>query len=204
MRRDALMPNMAFERDVPKAAGPSTLRWVSFMNEIRVFIPLLFLIIAGCATDPFQRYLAQFPQAQSQYDYELRIFDYYGAVGYGHEYFISRQRIIILIQNDFGLPKREVAAVPLSAEQVQTVFAVIDAIPFESLQEQYVNPGIQDGLKMSFDFKLPTRVEKRITLANMQQEDLFRLVDAVNQLVPRQFALWQVRASASGNAINLQ
>jgi hypothetical protein len=171
------------------------------MNKLaRLFSMLLPLawLLAGCT--PIDKRLAQYPIAQESYPALVKIVDYLQARGYRLVYYVSSKEIVVVYEDDLGSARKLLHRQSLKGPQADKLVSFINQIPLTRLNERYVNPEMNDGLVMWFDFALPNRPRKVIEIRNTHQQQLFELTERINAALPRKFWIRRPRPAVKGTA----
>jgi hypothetical protein len=71
----------------------------------------------------------------------------------------------------------------LDEKEKRKVTKFIREFPLSDLKEQYVNEAVEDGINLSFEIRINT-IKKTIFVSNMYNDDLGKLVELINTLVP--------------------
>ena len=77
----------------------------------------------------------------------------------------------------------------LNIEEKVRVKRFMNKFPIKTLKDQYVNEAVEDGTQMQFDFYIGN-TSKRIFVANKYVEDLGKLVELLDSLLPVDFIMY--------------
>jgi hypothetical protein len=104
-------------------------------------------------------------------------------------YTVTPEEIVIGHQNDYGVKPHEVFRSRLERAQVDRVYAVLQAIPLESLAPEYADDSTDDGFHMTFELQVGQKPRKTVALRNKWQADLVKLCSEINRLVPAKLTI---------------
>jgi len=105
------------------------------------------------------------------------------------KYTVTPQEIVVSHQNDHGVKLHEVFRSKLERVQVDPFYAVLQALPLESLAPEYADESVDDGFSMTFELQVGQKSSKTVKLRNEWQADLAMLCREVNRLIPAKFAI---------------
>lgn len=152
---------------------------------LRMVTDLIAVVLVGTSVWA----AALLPAATASSDqFEVEIRDFYGAEGYTYVYRLRVGGLAVSLENDFGRPAKELCRVPLSAARADEWIRFIASFPLDTLASEYVDPGVDDGLQMTFSVKRGDGTPRIIHVANMFQADLAVLCDRVAAMVPAECA----------------
>ncbi len=127
----------------------------------------------------------RFPLARQSYPYQLYIFDKDGAGGYQFEYYVNDESVTVVYSDDFGSARMEFLKRTLTEWESKAWREFMDAFDFESLDDEYMDPGFDDGLQRTYQFNF--KGKKTVHVDNVGVVNLELVAMLVNQLVPRAF-----------------
>jgi hypothetical protein len=151
---------------------------------------ILSLSLCGCATDTHQSTKPPhaYPVAKKNYPFVVKITNFFGAEGFGFDYFVDRTNIVVVVWNDFGKPAREILNRDLTQEETTELESYLAEFPLDTLKSDYTEPRVYDGLQRFFTFKIGDK-EKSIVMRNVHVPELFALCEKVNDLVPKEMQM---------------
>jgi hypothetical protein len=163
---------------------------------VSMLLPLAWLLV-GCT--PIDKRLAQYPTAQESYPALVKIVDYLQERGYRLVYYVSSKEIVVVYEDDLGSARKQLHRQLLKSPQADKLVSFINQIPLTALNERYVNPEMNGGLVMWFDFALPNRPRKFIEIRNVHQQQLFELTERINAALPRKFWIRRSRPAVKAS-----
>jgi hypothetical protein len=124
-----------------------------------------------------------YPNARQSYPFVLKIRDFYGAEGFGFDYYLDTSRLVVVLWDDLGSPRKEILSKSLTKAEAREWASYLERLPMGQLKEAYVNSGADDGLLQTFTFKSGGR-EKTVDVRNIRVEELEKLCRKLNLLIP--------------------
>ena len=153
------------------------------MQGTRLVLAIAWLASNGVVlADPKREY----PVAKESYPFQIKVHDFYGAEGFGFDYYLASDRLTVVYWDDFGSKPKQVFDRVFSADERKRWSAFLAKFPVAALESAYVNPGVDDGLQMRFDFRLPGKPSKSVVLQNRPQKDLELLCAELNKWLPNE------------------
>ncbi len=125
----------------------------------------------------------QYPVAKNTYPFLLKVRDFYGAEGYGFDYYLDTRSLTVVLWDDFGSPKKEVLSRQLTDEEATFWSKYLAEFPVKKLKQDYSDTRVADGMQRFFTFKTSTG-EKNITVRNARVKELMALCQNMNSLLP--------------------
>ena len=77
----------------------------------------------------------------------------------------------------------------LNIEEKVKVKRFVNNFPIKKLNDRYINEAVEDGTQMQFDFYIGN-TSKSIYISNIYNEDLGKLTDFINTLLPVDYILY--------------
>jgi hypothetical protein len=128
---------------------------------------------------------AQGAQDAAAPDFVIRIHNFAGAAGFTIDYQITPDEISAGVVSDWaGQSPKELYRQGLSLADRRTVQAALEKLPLRALNNQYIDPNVNDGFQCTFDFAIRGQPHRRIFIGNRPQADLEAFCDAVDTLLP--------------------
>ncbi|OJH39611.1 hypothetical protein [Cystobacter ferrugineus] len=124
-----------------------------------------------------------YPNARQSYPFVVKVRDFYGAEGFGFDYYLDKSRLVIVLWDDLGSPEKEVLSRPLTKAEAREWAGYLERLPMEQLKEAYADPAVDDGLQQTFTFKWGGR-EKTVDVRNIRVEEFEKLCRKLNRLIP--------------------
>lgn len=147
-------------------------------------VAALTLLVAGCrGAGHSADAAAQHPVAKERYPFVIRVHTFEAAAGVGLDYYLTYESIVIATHNDWGKPEKEVYSRTLTETEQEHWRAFVASLPLTELKDVYEDAGIAGGLHVYFTFELGSE-ERDIALKNTRQDELFKLCDEIDRLVP--------------------
>lgn len=122
------------------------------------------------------------------YPYVLKVRDFFGAEGYGHDYFLTKDSLKVVLWDDYGSPNKEVLSKSLTKDEQKAWADYLTAFPLKTLEKSYNNVMVSDGMQRTFSFKTPDG-EKVIRVSNMRVKEFDDLCSRLNQLLPEKLKI---------------
>lgn len=160
---------------------------------MNVQINTFIIICLGLTTLAHSADKKEYPKAKESYPFDVKVTDFYGAEGYGFDYYVSKEAVAVVLWDDFGSPKRELLNRPLTKEEARDWAKYWSQFDFKDLKDDYTDPNVFDGLQRDFTFKVG-KEEKKVSVANVQVEKLVRLSQKINTIVPDK---WKMRGGGA-------
>ena len=149
-----------------------------------VFVAALTLLLVGCRGAKHSAdHPVQYPLAKKSYPFVVWVHTFEAAPGVGLDYYLTYESIVIATHNDWGKPPREVCSRTLTGAEQEHWRAFMASFPLSQLEDLYEDISIIDGLHVYLTFRLEGE-EREIALRNTRQDDLFKLCDEIDRLVP--------------------
>lgn len=126
---------------------------------------------------------------QTSGDFNLAVDNFYGVEGFTWHYELTPIIVKVWYSDDFGNPTKTLWESSLSKHQRDEIASCLDTLPLDRLQDEYEDPSVDDGLQLTFRIRMHGQSERVIELRNRYQEDLFRVVDLINGLVPEDYSI---------------
>jgi hypothetical protein len=134
--------------------------------------------------------MAQVGQAAAAPDFVIRIHSYAGAAGFGINYQITPDEISVGVISDWaGQRPKELYRQGLSLADRRTVQMALEKLPLRALNNQYVDPNVNDGFQCTFEFAIRGQPPKSIFVGNRPQADLEAFCDEVDKLLPEKLKI---------------
>ena len=162
-------------------------------------ILIAVIVVTGCATAQKTRHSASleivYPDANESYPYEVKIEDFYGAEGFTFIYYLSDSWITVVFRDDYGSSPKELYSRALDVHEGNELRSFLRSFPLASLRTKYEDETVDDGLQMSFEFRLEGLPHRTIVLRNVQPHDLETLCERLNDLIPDELHARQSRGA---------
>jgi hypothetical protein len=130
----------------------------------------------------------RFPMAKDTYPFVLKVRDFYGAEGYGFDYYLDKRSLTVVLWDDFGSPRKEVFSKQLTDEEASFWSKYLAKFPINKLKEDYTDDRVSDGMQRLFTIKTGS-VEKNITVRNVHVKELMGLCRNLNSLLPKKMRM---------------
>lgn len=124
-----------------------------------------------------------YPNARQSYPFVVKISDFYGAEGFGFDYYLDTSRLVVVLWDDLGSPRKEILSKPLTKAEAREWASYLERLPMAQLKKEYVDSAADDGLQQTFTFKSGGR-EKTVDVRNTRVEELEKLCRKLNLLIP--------------------
>ncbi|ATB37539.1 hypothetical protein CYFUS_002961 [Cystobacter fuscus] len=148
------------------------------MKTVILALAALFFAMPSAAVDQ-----KSYPNARQSYPFVVKISDFYGAEGFGFDYYLDKSKLVVVLWDDLGSPRKEVLSKSLTKAEVREWASYLERLPMGQLKESYVNSSVDDGLQQTFTFKSGGR-EKTVDVRNIRVEELEKLCRKLNLLIP--------------------
>lgn len=155
------------------------------------------LAAAGGFQAAFGDQQEQYPLAAMEYPYRLKVYDYYGAEGFGLLYYFGSERLVVVVENDYGKPAREMLSRELAEDERKRLTEAIKQASPEKLAAEYADPRVSDGIQTTYTFRLPDGREKTVSVQNVRQEQLLRLNQVLNEMLPKNLGIGGARGAVA-------
>jgi hypothetical protein len=139
----------------------------------------IFLALVSFGASP----QVEYPVAKEEYSFVLKVRDFYGAEGYGFDYFLDKDSLTVVLWDDVGGPKREILSRRLTLEEASFWSKYLAIFPVKRLKQKYSDDRVSDGMQQFFTFKTGAG-EKNVTVRNVQVKELMDLCQNLNNLLP--------------------
>lgn len=116
--------------------------------------------------------------------FSIQIDAYFPAEGFREVFQVTEEDLVVLVDNDFGAPRRELCRRSLGRDEANRLGDLLDCVGLESLRPEYVNRGVADGLEVRFEIARGREKRRAFLVANTYQRELDRICEAVVRLVP--------------------
>ena len=125
----------------------------------------------------------------TQSDFKVKVHDFYGAEGYGYDYYLDDDSIVIIGWDDFGNPQREVFRAELTPDNQREWHSFWMKFPLDKLKNEYINQYVSDGIQREFVFSRDSE-QKTIILHNKSVRKLNDLCSRINKIVPDKYRMY--------------
>jgi hypothetical protein len=162
---------------------------------MKTFISITFALALAhhCVAEPESKPTevsppADAPVSKEAYPYVIKVRDFFGAEGYGYDYFLAKDSLKVVLWDDYGSPNKEVLSKSLTKDEQKAWADYLTAFPLKTLKESYINEMVLDGMQRTFSFKT-TDPEKVIRVSNMRVKEFDDLCNRLNQLLPEKLKI---------------
>lgn len=129
-----------------------------------------------------------YPSAKPNYPFFVKITDFYGAAGYGFDYYVDKATIVVVLWDDYGNPRREVLNRSLTRQEARDWARFWSQFDVTSLKELYTNPNVIDGFERQFTFRIDNS-DKKVTVEKVAVKELSELSQKINTFVPKEIKM---------------
>jgi len=145
------------------------------LAAVSISILAWFLLLTGCE--------------EKVESFNLSIDNFYGVEGFTLHYDVSPGVFRVRLTDDFDSPEKHPWESELSSEQSKAIAILLEKLPLETLEDEYDNPNVDDGLQLTFRIRRGNESLRTIELRNRYQKDLFAIIEIINEIVPDDYAI---------------